>query len=171
MMMVTIIGFVFAGTAMAGPPKAGKLIANEADMDTPAFEVSVEAKGAVKFLFPVRPDQTDLAENPDIQVFASYAYAKDGYWILAEQDDFILETGELTEAGQVPAYINFPDQGNGWFWVRSWAKDEASDNWVWIDEDSKYCREDEQKRPGYEFLVNPETGETQPVPSQYETRD
>lgn len=172
LMAFAIIGFVFMGTgaAIAGPPEAGKLVASEADMEVQEFEISIESEATVKFLFPIRPDQEDLAENPDVQVFASYAYAKNGQWVLADQDNFTLETGDLTE-GQVPAYINFPDQGTGWFWVRSWAKDLESDNWVWIDEGSEYCRYDKKDRPGYEFLVNPETGEAMPVPDYYNTRD
>jgi hypothetical protein len=162
---------VFAvGTAWAGPPENGELASSEAELQAPSFEVSFAGSKTVKFLFPIRADQTDLAESPDIQVYASYAYSKNGRWVLAEQDSFAMDTDQSTE-GQAPAYIGFPDQGTGWFWVRTWAKDKESGNWIWVNEGSDYCRDDREGRPGYEFLVNFQTGEIMPVPESYETRD
>ncbi len=177
---MVVMAVFFAGNALAEPPKSGEWVNEKGGTsEAPPFEVTAvnPEENAVKFLFPVRSDQyqTDkegerLPENPDIQVYASYAYSKNGKWVLTGSDDFRIETGSLSD-GQVEAYMSFPDQGTGWYWVRTWAKDKTSGNWVWIDESSEYCRYDDEDNPGLEFLVNPETEEHQPVPSEYNTRD
>lgn len=179
--LVISVGLI-AGTAWTEEaPESGEWVNEKGgSSDAPPFEVTAVNPGenAVKFLFPVRSDQyqTDkegerLPENPDIQVYASYAYSKNGKWVLTGSDDFRIETGSLND-GQVEAHMSFPkDEGTGWYWVRTWAKDSQSGHWVWIDEESEFCRNDDEGNPGYEFLVNPETGERKPVPSEYNTRD
>ena len=178
-LFIVMVGFLFSGIAWAGPPQNGKIADVQGKVEAPPFEVTAinPSKNAIQFKFPIRSDQyeTDkdgerLPQDPQIQVYASYAYAQNGKWVLTGSDDFRIETGALSN-DQVEAYMSFPDQGSGWFWVRTWAKDSESSHWVWIDESSSFCRYDDEGNPGYEFIVNPETGEHQPVPQDYQTRD
>lgn len=177
-----LLAFGIPGSSLAGPPESGE-IAEESVTATgaPPFEVGVTESNRVEIQFPLRSDQfttskeeESLPQDPEVKVFASYAYPKKvseskTKWVEVGQKSFTLETGEIQD-NQVPAHMSLQAQRT-WYWVRTWAKDVTSGNWVWIDESSPFCRYDDEGNPGYEFLVNLKTGEAEPVPSNYDTRD
>ncbi len=131
---------------------------------------SITARNLVAFKVPILKVQ--LAEegltNPDWQVSASYAWTDGLRWNLFSQPHYRIESSQ--SGGEIEAKMSFPDAGQGWYWVRVWAFDKNSGNWLWINQDSQFCREDLQGDPGYEFLVNPSLDEVRPVSSDYQVR-
>jgi len=102
------------------------------------------------------------------QIFASWAWTDGKQWSLITQDDYQITTTE-TSSGLI-AIMKFPDKGIGWYWVRIWGQNKKSENWLWINQKSEYCRNDTQGNPGYEVLVHPASGKHQAVSTKYQTR-
>ncbi len=170
---IGLIIFLFTCSACthAGQvPSSGNLVKQKkVEIETSNFEVS--KKGKTKIFFPIRPDQDNLAEEPDYQVYASYAYTKNGKWQMAKQNNFAMETSK-EKNGKLKVIIDLHDfHRDRWTWIRVWAKDLKSENYLWIDQGSKFCRKDKEGRVGYELILNPNTGDIQPVPTHYDTRE
>lgn len=149
-------------------PKSGKYVVDTGDSEFQVLE-TFPAKNAVKFRVPLLKSQyeTEKLNDPDWQLYSNYAWTNGIKWFLVAQDDYGIETTVPDEEGFKDGYLVFPKKGNGWYWVRVWGKDIKSGNWLWINQASVYCRNDAQENPGYEFLIQPETGLYQAAPIAY----
>ncbi len=136
--------------------------------------INTSDKGnSVTFQVPVL--QVQIAEqeltNPNWQLFASHAWTDGEDWYLEPfaPGAYEIDT-QKTKEGNLEARMKFSNRGLNWFWVRIWGKDRNSNHWLWIEQESQFCRDDTTGNPGYEFMVNPANGKFRPIGPEYQTR-
>lgn len=182
MILVLVIWGVVAGGCLsrnkqvAASSGAVKLSTTYRVAESAEFQVItiLATENLVTFQVPILESQLikEGLNNPDWQIFASYAWIQGSIWNLVAQENYALDSKTIERNGQkyVQATKSFPDLGIGWFWVRVWGRDLNSGNWLWINQRSQFCRNDTQDNPGYEFLINPGAGKVIHVPCVYQTR-
>jgi hypothetical protein len=179
--LVMVVLFLFNGMVLAEEqklPSSGKYVVGtpagvktaEADEADFRITMTIPAENAVIFTMPFLKRQfgKEGLTNPDWQLFASWAWTDGEKWILVPQEDYAIKTESVGDS--ITGRLAFPKKGNGWYWTRVWAQDKKSGNFLWINQTSRYGRNDTNGSPGYEFLGYPARGRYQPVPSDYQTR-
>jgi len=148
------------------PPAKGNLEIVNGPID---FKVISTGKNEVQFFVPVFPEQTvkEGLGNPDWQVNASWAWTDGQMWFLVPQKNYAVETKPVP--GGLRARLVFSAKGNGWFWVRIWGQTKNS-KFLWIDQNSAYCRYSTSNKPGYEFLVHLDSSTYWSIPDRYDHR-
>lgn len=175
---VMAVAILFSGMTMcrgkAVAPLSGKYIVADTDAELKIVKITSSTRSnEVTFKAPFFKKQSQKEEltnvNADWQLFASWAWTDGEKWILVPQGDYSLKT-ELVGDNRIKGRLAFPKKGNGWYWVRIWGKEKKSGNWLWINQNSRYCRNDTSGNPGYEFLIHPTSNDCRVVPKDYQTR-
>lgn len=133
------------------------------------FEVVEVQRDKVTIKVPM-PDSATV-NLADIAVFASVGWTDGQSWKIVSSDDYsrFVSKMEMTGEGSEKVSVELPNKGNGWFWLRIWGQNKADKNWLWIKQ-GPYVRLDTAGNPGYEAIVNNRTGESRPVPKEYNNR-
>lgn len=108
------------------------------------------------------------ADIPGWKICASIGYTDGQKWMIIPQDNYERDT--TVENGYIMGKIILPEKENGWYWVRIWGKNIQSGDWLLINQNSQYCRDDINGNPGYEFLVHPGSGKSRPIVEKYKKR-
>jgi len=146
-------------------PQEGKLSAVGSAEFKSEFKVLSTSLKKTEFFVPVSSGQM----SKKWQISASWAWTDGEEWSLVPQDDYRITTEKVT--GGAKATITFPKKGTGWYWIRIWGENkDQKDDWLWINQKDKHCRNDLEDNPGYESVVNPAMGKSQVVPTKYQTR-
>lgn len=153
--------------APAGIPATGAYTTEELTLSG-EFKIGVQGNKIIVNIPMPNLAKTDLDK---ITIFASFAWTDGKTWYLVSSDDYSKLISELgmAEDGSKKVSIQLPDKGNGWFWFRIWGQNNLDRSWLWIKENNPYVRLDTKDNPGYEVIVN-RTGESQPVPKEYDKR-
>ena len=103
------------------------------------------------------------------QINASIGWTDGNLWEIISMDSYY-RFSKIKNAWAITT-IDLPKKGNGWYWVRIWGQNSETQEWLLINQSSKYHRVDDENKPGYEILVNTVTKQQQPVPKTYDTRE
>ncbi|MFH1367314.1 MAG: hypothetical protein ABIH38_05030 [Patescibacteria group bacterium] len=134
------------------------------------FEI-IQVKGEMVTIKIPMPDPAAVKLD-DIVIFVSVAWTDGQSWKIVSSDDYsrFVSLLEIADDGAREIRLQIPNKGNGWFWLRIWGRNKTDQSWLWIKKEDPYIRLDTGGNPGYEVIVNNCTGESKPVPKEYNNR-
>ena len=166
----------FLGTAQAksdGFPASGKYTI--ADGFNGTFKVIKVDKTnrTVTVEIPTIPSQLEKEGivDPHWQMSASHCWHNNGSWILATEDaDSGYALSTQNKDGNLLTTTKPLKENSRFAWYRFWGQDTKSGKWLWINQADAHNRNDAQGNPGYELMVDYQTGVAKAVPGTYENR-
>jgi len=157
--------FLLSGVVMAESslPISGKIVGSiEVKNLDRELEVRKFNNDYVVIAVPIIKDGNDFWRG-----YASVCWTDGSSWEIIPMGSYERETAIMDN--YMIVHINLP-KGLGWYWIRIWGKNSNTQDWLIVNQKSKYHRADGEKKPGYEILVNTATRKEQSVPKNYDTR-
>lgn len=162
--LACLIGF----SANAGQtlPQSGEyeVVGGDSDLGPEIVDIQPENHQVI-FTVPVMDSDPNSIDQ--VQLYVSYAWTNGQTWRLVAEDDYSVPT--IVENGRLKAMVSLPEKGNGLFWLRIWGKGDK--DWLWINQNSEYTRNDDEDNQGYEMVFSFSDQKAYTVPEAYQTRD
>ena len=171
-LFLAVISFTGMAKAADFPVSGSYTVANGFTGTFRAVEVD-KANKTVTVSVPTIAAQLEKENisGPTWQMSASHCWYN-GSWILATEDansGYALSTVPGKD-GNLLVTTKPLKENSRYAWYRFWGQDTKSGKWLWINQSDAHNRNDANGNPGYEIMVDYETGTTQIVSSAYDIR-
>jgi hypothetical protein len=124
------------------------------------FDVLDARDGRISFRVPtnLRQLENEKIDLHNLRLNSSIAYKDHGArtWNLIPEKDYTIST--KLKDGNLIGEIKVPELRDKLVYPRIWVDDKSSDKWGWIDQSSKFSRNNLDGNPSYEFIYDPVKG-------------